>query len=90
MPARGTRKHDLANVPGARPAILTLAALASLGALSWPWWVLHGIPRWIVGVVWTLLFALPAGLLLAIRRAVSLWDKALGGAGKSREADGER
>jgi hypothetical protein len=71
--------------PGVPTSVLIGATFAVLGADGLPWWVLHGIARVVVGVLWAALIDLPVAAtcaLLVLGRAMDAREAAR----KMREA----
>jgi hypothetical protein len=61
----------------------TFLALLAIFAAAWPWFVLHGVARIVVGVVWTLFALLIAVAVVVSRRDVKPTGKpSTGTAGK--------
>ena len=49
------------------PAVPGILGGLALAGMVWPWWVLHGTTRWAVGIAWTVLEVLIAGVVIAAK-----------------------
>lgn len=60
------------------PGVATFLMLLAIIPFIWPWYVLHGTARWVVGIIWAVLVDLPAAALVVVywrQKAIESRDK---------------